>query len=188
MTVPAPFDEDFAALGSNSIGVTLDKLMTDPKPLLIVREPRDDPAQSLRPALLPQSVHVQENPLAAAWSLRLIGGGGTIRLAAVVEDDALDAADLLADHAAAEMDRDRLARLDKPQTAGLIVELHRQARERSLGCRVSVRRDDLVAQVIELAQEGQRLIVTGCDADSANSSYRSAQAIVRRARDPVPVA
>lgn len=186
--VPAPFSEDFGELGSDSIGVNLDKLMAYEKPLLIVREPRDDPAESLRPVLLPLSAHVQENPLAAAWALRLIGEGGTIRLVAVVEDDVLEAAaDLVGEHAAAELDLEHLAQLDRPQTAGLIAELHRQAMQRSLDCRVSVRRGDLVAQVIEMASESQRLIVTGCDADPGSRSYRNVQAIVRRARDPVLV-
>lgn len=186
--LPAPFFDDFDELGSDSIGVNLDKLMTYERPILIVREPRDDPAESLRPVLLPLSVHVQENPLAAAWALRLIGEGGTIQLVAVVEDDVLEAAtDLVGEHAAADLDLEHLARLDRPETAGLIAEMHRQARQRSLDCRVSVRRGDLVSQVIELASEGQRLIVTGCDEDSASSSFRNVLAIVRRARDPVLV-
>ncbi|MBA3590580.1 universal stress protein [Methylibium sp.] len=186
--VSAPFLEDFAALGSDSIGVTLDKLMTQARPLLVVREPRDDPAESLKPVLLPLSVHVQENPLAAAWALRLIGDGGTIRLVAVVEDDVIEAAaELIGEHGAADLDLDHLARLDRPEVAGLIAEMHRQAQKRSLGCHVSVRRGDLVAQVIELAEEGQRLIVTGRDTDPGSSSYRNVQALIRRARDPVLV-
>ncbi len=138
--------------------------------------------------LLPLSVHVQENPLAAAWALRLIGDGGTIRLVAVVEDDVIEAAaELIGEHGAADLDLDHLARLDRPEVAGLIAEMHRQAQKRSLGCHVSFRRGDLVAQVIELAEEGQRLIVTGRDTDPGSSSYRNVQALIRPARDPVLV-
>lgn len=188
LVVPAPYGEAFEELGSDSIGVTLDKLMTRGRPLLVVREPRSDPRESLRPVLLPITVHLQENPLAAAWALRIVGEGGTLRLVAVVGDELLEAAaDILGEHEAGELDLEHLAGLDRPETAGLIGELHRQAQRRGLGCRVSVRHGDLVAQVMELAEEGQRLIVTGCDTDPASSSYRRVQAIVRRAKDPVLV-
>ncbi len=188
LIVPAPYLDDFDELGSDSIGVNLDKLMTQPRPLLVVREPRVNPADSLKPVLLALSVHVQENPQAAAWALRVIGSGGTIRLVAVVHDDVLEAAaDLLGEHDAAELDLDRLAGLGRPETAGLIAEIQELAKQRGLGCRVSVRHGDLVDRVIELAEEGQRLIVTGCDNDASSSSYRSVQAIIRRATDPVLV-
>ncbi len=188
LVVPAPYLEDFAELGSDSIGVTLDKLMTQSRPLLVVREPRDEPANSLKPLLLALSVHVQENPQAAAWALRIIGDSGTVRIVAVVEDDVLEAAaDLIGEHDAADLDLDHLAGLDRPETAGLIAAMHREAQQRGLGCRVSVRQGDLVSRVIELAEGEQRLIVTGCDTDPGSSSYRSVQALIRRARDPVLV-
>ncbi len=188
IVVPAPYLEDFAELGSDSIGVTLDKLMTQARPLLIIREPRDEPADSLQPLLLALSVHVQENPRAAAWALRIIGDSGNIRIVAVVEDDVLEAAaDLIGEHDAADLDLDRLAGLDRPETAGLIAAMHREAQQRGLGCRVSVRQGDLVHRVIELAEGEQRLIVTGCDTDPGSSSYRNVQALIRRAKDPVLV-
>lgn len=188
LVVPAPFLEDFAELGSDSIGVNLDKLMTQSRPLLVIREPRNDPANSLKPLLLALSVHVQENPHAAEWALRIIGDNGTIRMVAVVDDDVLEAAaDLIGEHDAADLDLDRLAGLNRPNTAGLIAAMHREAQQRGLGCRVSVRRGDLVHRVIELAEGEQRLIVTGCDTDPGSSSYRNVQALIRRARDPVLV-
>ena len=188
LVVPAPYLEAFEELGSDSVGVTLDKLMTQSRPLLVVREPREDPRESLRPVLLPITVHLQENPVAAAWALRIVGEGGTLRLVSVVGDEVLDAAaDLIGEHDAGELDLEHLAGLDRPETAGLVAEVHRQAQARGLGCRVSVRHGDLVARVMELADEGQRLIVTGCDTDPASSSYRRVQAIVRRAKDPVLV-
>lgn len=188
LVVPAPYLEDFAELGSDSIGVTLDKLMTQSRPLLVVREPRNDPANSLKPLLLALSVHVQENPQAAAWALRIIGDSGTIRIVAVVEDDVMEAAaDLIGKQDAADLDLDHLARLDRPETAGLIAAMHRAAQQRGLGCRVSVRQGDLVRQVIDLAEGEQRLIVTGCDMDPGSSSYRNVQALIRRSSDPVLV-
>lgn len=188
LVVPAPFLEDFAELGSDSIGVTLDKLMTQARPLLVIREPRDEPANSLKPLLLALSVHVQENPQAAAWALRIIGDGGTIHIVAVVDDDVLEAAaDLIGEHDAADLDLDHLAGLNRPDTAGLIAEMHREAQQRGLGCRVSVRQGDLVSRVIELAEGEQRLIITGCDTDPGSSSYRNVQALIRRAKDPVLV-
>ncbi len=188
LVVPAPFLEDFAELGSDSIGVNLDKLMTQARPLLVIREPRDEPADSLKPLLLALSVHVQENPQAAAWALRIIGDSGTIRIVAVVEDEVLEAAaDLIGEHDAADLDLDQLAGINRPETAGLIAALHREAQQRGLGCRVSVRQGDLVHRVIELAEGEQRLIVTGCDQDPSSSSYRNVQAIIRRAKDPVLV-
>lgn len=184
LIVPAPYLEDLEELGADSIGVTLDKLMGQVRPLLVVREPRDDPQASLRPVLLAVTVYVEENSLAGAWALRVIGEGGMIRVVAVVEEGVIEA---LGEHAAADVDLDRLAGLGRPDTAGLIAELHREARERSLGCRVSVRRGDLVQRVIEVAEQDRMLIVTGCDADPSSASYRNVQAIIRRSRDPVLV-
>lgn len=96
LIVPAPYLEDFEELGTDSLGVNLDKLMGRARPLLVVREPRDDPQASLRPVLLAATVHVEENPLAGAWALGVIGEGGMIRVVAVVEEDVIDAAAALA--------------------------------------------------------------------------------------------
>ncbi len=188
LIVPAPYLEDFAELGSDSVGVNLDKLMTQSRPLLVVREPREEPADSLKPLLLALSVHVQDNPLAAAWALRILGDSGTIDIVAVVDDRVLEAAaGLIGEHDAADLDLDHLAGLDRPETAGLIAAMQRAAQQRGVGCRVIVRQGDLVSRVIELAEGEQRLIVTGCDTDPGSSSYRSVQALIRRAKDPVLV-
>ena len=188
LVVPAPYLEDFAELGSDSIGVTLDKLMTQPRPLLVVREPREVPADSLKPLLLALSTHVQDNPQAAAWALRIIGDRGAIHVVAVVDDKVLEAAaGLIGEHDAANLDLDHLAGLDRPETAGLIAAMHRAAQQQGVGCRVSVQQGDLVSRVIELAESEQRLIVTGCDTDPGSMSYRSVQALIRRAKDPVLV-
>ena len=188
VVVPAPFLEDYAELGSDSIGANLDKLMTQSRPLLVVREPRENPVNSLKPLLLALSVHVEENPRAAAWALRIIGGSGTIHVVAVVDDDVIEAAtDLIGEHDAADLDLDRLAGFNRPDTAGLIAAMHRVSQERGLGCKVSVYQGDLVSRVIELAESEQRLIVTGCEPDPASSSYRSVQALIRRSNDPVLV-
>ncbi len=188
LIVPAPYLEDFDELGSDSIGTTLDKLMVQARPLLVVRQSRGDPTQSLRRVLLPLTVHVEENPVAAAWALRLVADEGIIRVIAVVEERVLDtASDLLGEHAAGELDREHLAGLDRPESAGLIASLHREAQARGLGCRVSVREGDVVHRVSELATQEHMLIVTGCDTDPSSISYRSVQAIIRSASDPVLV-
>ena len=188
LVVPAPYMEDFAELGSDSIGVTLDKLMTHALPLLVVREPRAVPADSLKPLLLALSVHVQENPLAAAWALRIIGDSGTIHIVAVVDDRVVEAAaGLIGEHDAADLDLDHLAGLDQPDMAGLIAAVQRTTQQRGVGCRVSVQQGDLVRRVIDLAEGEQRLIVTGCDTDPGSHSYRTVQALIRRATDPVLV-
>lgn len=188
LVVPAPYLEDFAELGSDSIGVNLDKLMTQSRPLLVTREPREDASESLKPILLPLTIHIEENPLACAWAIRLIKQGGTIQIVAVVDDNILDAAkELIGEHDVADLDLEHLAGLKRPETAGLIAEMHRQAKQHSFGCRVIVRQGDMVTRLMELAEEGQRFIVTGCDTDPSSSSYQHVQAIIRRARDPVLV-
>ena len=186
--VPAPFLEDFDELGADSVGVTLDKLMTQPLPLLVVRQPRAVPAESLNPILFALSVYVQENPLAAAWALRIIGDGGTIQIVAVVDDAILGvAAGLIGEHNAADLDLDHYAGLDQPATAGLIAAIHRSSLQRGVQCQVVVQPGDLVGRVAELAEGQQRLIVTGCDTDPGSVSYRNVQALIRRAKDPVLV-
>ncbi len=110
--------------------------MTQSRPLLVIREPREDPADSQKLLLLALSIHVQENLQTAAWALRVIDDSGTIHVVAVVDDKVLEAAaGLIGEHDAADLDH--LAGLERLETAGSIAAMQRTAQQRGVGCRAA---------------------------------------------------
>jgi nucleotide-binding universal stress UspA family protein len=119
----APYGEDFEALGAASVGSNLDLLMARAEvPLLVIREPKADPAQCLQHLLVPITPYDPELVDAASWALRLAAPKADIRLLAVVDKELLNAAGgvLKNQRDFDELDERQLAGLNRPKAAGLI--------------------------------------------------------------------
>jgi nucleotide-binding universal stress UspA family protein len=183
----APFRDDFAELGTDSAGATLDVLLNRaPVPLLVAREPRDEPTQCFEHVILATTPFSPDVVDAAAWSLRVVDPEGLLRIVAIVDCETIEAASVLTDHFDAEtMDEEMLAGLRRPAVAGLIAALQRHAAETHLDCRVSVRSGDCVAALAELANEGAALLATPASRDAGATSAARVAALVRAVRNPV---
>ncbi len=188
IVVCAPYLEDLTELGRESIGTNLDMLMSRTKaPLLVVREPKDDPKSCLRDLLLPLAEPTTEEPAAAGWALALLGDRGNLDLLIVADERAAQRAErLLAQTVEAEtLEPELLDDLLAHEHAGLIAALQKQAAESGLGCRVLVRAGETVPVVTEFANESDRLIVLSSPQDRRSERYQRVLGILRESRNPV---
>ncbi len=93
VVVPAPYLDDFTELGRDSVGTNLDLLMARSSvPLLVVREPNDDPAECFDQVLLPITPYEPPIVPAASWALHLARG---LRIVAVVDRAMIESAGTL---------------------------------------------------------------------------------------------
>lgn len=156
--------EDYAALGSSSLGTTQDILL----PLNLVTGPA---------------------PVPAAWAARLSRPGSELHLLAVADSEVADTirVALREKDRIEDIDEDRLAGLVRPDVAGLVAALQRASTTGKYTCRVVVRNGPVAAAVTEYANSGSGLIVTTCTADCTSTGFQRVQAIVRGSRNPVLV-
>jgi hypothetical protein len=182
LIVPAPFRDDFARLGRESVGTNLDVLLCRATvPLLVVREPKEEPERCLANVLLPLTRHLAANAEAAAWALQLAERGGGVRILAVSEGEIPESGGL-SPAATAEGE----GGITSPETAGLIGALQRRTAEIGLGCRVDARRGEEVKTIVE-EEAGEELIVIlpCCPRDPTGPTFQRIQAIIRLSRNPV---
>lgn len=187
IVICAPYGDEFTVLGSESVGSTLDVLMSRATvPLLVVREPKSDPQRCLQSVLLPLMSESRELIDAAGWALRIVHGDGSVRMLAVVDQQSIEsAADILRDHD--EVDDRLLSGLQRPAVAGLIAAMHRRAQDLGSGSRVSVRSGEVVAETAALANADEGLVVTTCPRDAASVAFQRVQGLLRASRNPVLV-
>lgn len=186
VVVPAPYGDDYVKLGADSVGVNLDVLLSrSPVPLFVVRAPDVDPVACLQRALLPITAYSPAVAQAAGWMLGLVAADGEMRLLARVSaQEAGELGEAARDLDILEIDAEKLAGLRRPELAGLVAALQRQAAEAGLGCRLLVRAGEPLDTVEEANTEEGLLVL-------ASSPQREAQVrtctLVRGSRNPVLV-
>lgn len=190
IVVDAPYLDDYESLGGASVGTNLQMLMSKSRvPLLVVREPLDDPVECLAHVLLGVTLHRVENRPAAEWSLALLKGGQELRVLAVVDREALHHVELDPGEELdlADTDPEFLAGVRGPNIAGLIAAVQREAVARSLGCRVSVRTGEIVPAMSDFANHITRIVVAACPRDPAHGAYQRVEGLIRASKNPVLV-
>lgn len=190
IVVDAPYLDDYESLGEASVGTNLQMLMSKATvPLLVVREPLDDPTECLAHVLLGVTLHRIENGPAAEWALALLKGGEELRVLAVVDRDALHHVEIDPGEELdlADTDPEFLAGVRGPNIAGLIAAVQREAVARSLGCRVSVRTGEVVPAMSDFANHITRIVVAACPRDPAHAAYQRVEGLIRASKNPVLV-
>lgn len=188
IVVCAPYLEDIGELGAESVGTNLDLLMSrSPVPLLVVRQPKEDPAALTRSVLLPLGAPAPEDGQAAGWAVWLAGQSGSIRVLIVADASALQRAGRDPSNAV-EIDRlddglidDILAR----EHAGLIGALQKRAAESGLGCRISVRGGEAVEVISEMGNAMEGVIVLSRSEARKSERYQHVLSVVRESANPV---
>ncbi len=180
LVIPAPFREDFAALGHESVGSQLDILLCRaPGPLLVVREPRPVADSALANILLPLTPSLPANADAAAWAIRLAEEDGTIRLLAIFDRQPEGMPATTTQTGAGTGSAN-------PETAGLIAAVQRRAADRGLGCRVDVQQGEEVETIVTAGNAEELLVILPCcPRNPAGRTFQRVQAIIRLSRNPV---
>lgn len=190
IVVDAPYLDDYESLGKASIGTNLQMLMTKASvPLLVVREPIEEPTECLSHVLLGITLHRIENAPAAEWAMALLKGGDELRILAVVDREAVGSMSLDPGEELDLVDADPefIAGLRGPSIAGLIAAIQRNASEQSLGCRVSVRTGEVVPTMSDFANHITRIVVAACPRDPAHAAYQRVEGLIRASKNPVLV-
>jgi nucleotide-binding universal stress UspA family protein len=186
----APYLEDFLMLGHESVGSNTDMLLhRSTVPLLIVREPQDDPLACLRQVLCPLTQHDNDSILTAAWALTILAPGGHLRVMGVADEEAITLAQhLIGQHIDIHnFDLSMLAGINAPRNAGLIAALQRRSQEANLGCTVTVQAGEFVVRVAEYANAQPCLVALGGLQTRTDVMSQRLQALVRELRHPVLV-
>jgi nucleotide-binding universal stress UspA family protein len=186
IVMPAPYLDDYVKLGQESVGVNLDMLMSRANvPLFVVRDPQVDPEACLNTVFLLITPFSWATVLAAAWALHMVRKDGMLHCIAMAESAELKTSGEIQDLDQAGMDVKTAAGLTRPEVAGLIGALQRQAAEASLKCRVSIRSHaDLIALTRSVNEEN-RLLVFGSSTDSGSLTFQCTQSLIRASRNPV---
>ncbi len=177
--VCAPYQEDFSDLGRESVGSILDILMVRaPKPVLAVREPKENPQRCLRRVLLPLTPILKTSVDAAAWALYL-AKEGSVRLLAISAERPPEE----------EGDPQKVAAaLRRPDEAGLVAAVQKWAAEAAIECRVELRRGEGLEPLAQAAnEEDQILVVPCCPRGPEKAAYQRMQALLRVSRNPLLV-
>lgn len=184
---PSPYLEDFRDLGGSSVGTTTDMLLhRRTGPLLIVRKPAENVREQLEDVVVPLGLLSDRPEQVAAWAIQVAPTDGLIQLVAVADQGVMRSLGrLIGATDAGELDSDRLAGLDDPETAGFIAAVQRRAAELGIDCRVRVEEGHLVSAVSAIANEQPCLVLLGCGADCAGADYQEVAALVRQSRNPV---
>ncbi|GJL72461.1 MAG: hypothetical protein NMNS01_16600 [Nitrosomonas sp.] len=186
IVVPAPYLDDYVKLGCESVGVNLDILMSRSNvPLLVVRDPKIDPEESLKTVFLLVTPHSNSADIPAAWALKLAKSEGILHCVAVADPSELKELGEIRDLDIAEIDLKIAAGLTHPKTAGLIGALQRQASERSLNCHVSVHSHADLVSLMKDDNDDSRLFVLGSSTDSESLVFQRIQTLIRTSRNPV---
>lgn len=186
----APYLEDFLTLGHESVGSNTDMLLyRSSVPLLIVREPQDNPTACLRRVLCPLTQHDNDHIAMAAWALTVLASGGHLQVMGVADEEAITLAENLLGQPIDihSFNLNVLAGLNTPKNAGLIAALQRRTRGAKLGCTVTVQAGEFVDRVAESANAQPCLVALGGLQARTDTMSQRLQALVRALRHPVLV-
>ena len=95
--VPAPYLQNYGRLGDESLSSTIDMLLAESRvPILLVREPLEQPALCLQRFVLPMTIYAPALGAAAGWAFSLARRNSVIELHAVADMKAIEEAKRMA--------------------------------------------------------------------------------------------
>ena len=179
--VDAPYLDDFEDLGTVSIGANLDMLLHRFKvPLLIVREPEDQPNEEFRTILLPAVFSPQQNVNAAAWAFRLIHEAGTLRIFLIADVGSMT-------EAYVDLNDEAMLALKEKEQAGFIAAIQKRAAQMGIRCQVKARTGEPVTALREVINEGDCLTTVGHPGICDIGAHQRLLALIRESINPVLV-
>lgn len=188
IVMDAPFREDFAVGRHESLGITLDLVLSRSRtPVLVTREPLPDVSDGFADVLIPISISGARAPSEVAWALALARPGGKVQVLDIPDLGVIEEARRLLGDAidVAALRESALARAATRDTAPLLAA----AREAAAGAGVEVTFDVVVghpAAVFEQAtRERTRVVVTALPGAAGSADYHRARDLALRSRGPV---
>lgn len=188
IVMDAPFREDFEVGRHESLGITLDLVLSRSRtPVLVVRAPLPDLPRAFSDVLIPISVSCAKTPTEAAWALALAPEGAKVQVLDVPDLGVIEEAKVLLGDAidVAALRDEALKRAATRDSAPVIAA----AREAGAKASVTVEQEVKVghpAEVFdEVTRDRTRLVVTSLPGQAGTPEYHRARALALRSRGPV---
>lgn len=188
IVMDAPFREDFQLARHESLGITLDMVLSrSRRPILVVREPLPDVTRAFSDVLIPITMSCAKTPTEVAWALALAPEGARVQVLDVPDVSVIENAKLLLGDAidVAALRDEALKRAATRDTAPVITA----AREAGAKVAVSVDLDVRVGHPTEVFDEvtrdRTRLVVTSLPGEAGTPEYTRARVLALRSRGPV---
>ncbi|MBX3270489.1 MAG: hypothetical protein KF729_09525 [Sandaracinaceae bacterium] len=185
--LPAPYLRDVGLLGDESLSSPVDMLLAEcTAPMLLVREPLDDPKAALARVLIPMTVYVPSLGAAAGWAFKLVDAGGMVELYAVADEAAAqDAKKLLG--VDEELTADALVRAESKLAGGMIAAVQRKGTETGVDVVVDVAAGKALQLTMARVHEGPCVVCTGAPMDRTSRAFSRAYNVALRSKYPVLV-
>lgn len=185
LVLPAPYFRDIETLGEDSVGTTLDVVLTrSPIPVLVVRDPQVDAEEVLERVRLAIFDADSSSHRAAEWALALVAQGRLAVLALVEEELVERIEGALGPEAISEEEiAERLARGFVPLVSAVV----RWCAERGMECDVTYETEDLVRGILEGTDDKPALLVLRGYVPEDRPAEKVARDVILRSRMPVLV-
>lgn len=190
IVVPAPYLQDFEALGNESLSSPIDVLLAESRvPVLLVRQPLEQPALCFQRFVLPMTIYAPALASAAGWAFSLARKDSNIELYAMADTTTIEEATRLAgggDDAEAEARSAAvLLRAEQKNASGMISAMQKKAEETGIEVTVDVEAGDTLALTLEHMKRAPCMAVLGAPLDRASHTYHHAQDVALNAKYPV---
>lgn len=184
----APFRENFAFGRHESLGITMDLVLSRSRtPVLVVRDPLPDVASSFSDVLIPISVSCAKTPKEVAWALALAPTGAKVQVLDVPDLGVIEEAKhLLGDAIDVAALREEALKRAATRDSQPVVAAAREAGAKSgVTVELEVRVGHPVQVFDEVTRERTRLVITTLPGAAGTPDYHRAHALALRSRGPV---
>lgn len=187
VVIPAPYLRDVGLLGDESLSSPIDMLLAECNaPLLLVRQPLDDPKAVLSRMVIPMTVHVPALGPAAGWAFKLVDTSGAVELYAVADEAAVeDARKLLG--VGEELTADALLRAESKLAGGMTAAVQRKGTETGVTVVVDVAVGKALKLTLERVHDAPCIVCTGTPLDRTSRAFNRVQNVTLGSKYPVLV-
>lgn len=188
IVMDAPFGEDFAVAGHESLGIVVDLVLSRSKtPVLVLREPLTEVLACFKDILIPIATSSARTPLEAAWALALAPAGARIEVLDVPDLTVVEEAQHLLGDAidVAALREEALKRAGQRDATPLVAAAREAGGKSNVDVALTVKVGQFARTVDEATKDRLRLIVTSLPGACGSPDYHRARDLVLRARGPV---
>ncbi|HET6585659.1 MAG TPA: universal stress protein [Nannocystaceae bacterium] len=180
VVAPAPYGEELAVGGDESLGFAIDIMLAEiAVPLALVRQPMADPRACFEHLVVPVHVAARACGTAASWAFRLVDPGGTLEVVSVADPRARD------DDETDVPTTDELLRAHRVRIGNLVAAVQRRGSEARVDVRVEVEVGRTIERLLAHAGSSPSLLCATLPSDRNSLAFHRAQDLVLGASYPV---
>lgn len=176
VVVPAPYGDDYGICSGVSLGHVVDVLLAQVRvPLLLVRDPLDEPAACFRHVLMPVHVSARACAIAASWAFRLVDAAGVFEVVSVVDGEVR----------AGSKSTDEALRSHRQELGSLVAAVARHGASVGVDVRVEVEVGRTVERLLEHSASTPTLLCATLPDDRTSVAFHRLHDLVLASKNPV---